>query len=98
LFWAELTFYSAKSLETEITNNSSSKILLIPVDLTTNGAAKKVISAHMEKFGALDILVNNASQQIFSSGIEELKARAGSLLPLYTILNLPVGREHLEHI
>ncbi|KAJ7877866.1 hypothetical protein B0H13DRAFT_2546012 [Mycena leptocephala] len=72
----------AKSLETEITNNSSSKILLIPVDLTTNGAAKKVISAHMEKFGALDILVNNASQQIFSSEIEELKARAGPLLPL----------------
>jgi short-subunit dehydrogenase len=77
-----LTFYSAKSLQTEITKNSSSKILLLPVDLTTHGAAKKVISAHMEKFGAIDVLVNNASQQIFSSGIEELKATVGPLFSL----------------
>ncbi|KAJ7104979.1 hypothetical protein C8R44DRAFT_834504 [Mycena epipterygia] len=63
----------AKSLEAEITKNSSSQILLIPLDLTTHGAAKKIVSAHLEKFGKLDILVNNASKQIMSSGIEELE-------------------------
>ncbi|KAJ7020211.1 hypothetical protein C8F04DRAFT_935619, partial [Mycena alexandri] len=63
----------AKSLEDEITKDSSAKILLLPVDLTTQGAAKQVISAHLNKFGALDILVNNAGKQIMSSGIEELK-------------------------
>jgi len=63
----------AKSLEAEITKNTSSKILLIPVDLGTPSAAKKVVSSHLERFGKLDILVNNASKQIFSSGIAELK-------------------------
>jgi len=63
----------AKSLAAEISENSSSKILLIPLDLTTPGAAKKVVSSHVEKFGKLDILVNNASKQIMSSGIEDLK-------------------------
>ncbi|KAJ7706845.1 hypothetical protein B0H17DRAFT_1166171 [Mycena rosella] len=63
----------AKSLEAEITKNSSSKILLLPLDLTKPDAAKKVVSSHLEKFGKLDILVNNASKQILSSGIEELK-------------------------
>ncbi|KAJ7453099.1 hypothetical protein FB451DRAFT_1565658 [Mycena latifolia] len=63
----------AKSLEAEITKNSASKILLLPLDLTTPNAANKVVSAHLEKFGRLDILVNNASKQIMTSGIEELK-------------------------
>ncbi|KAF7358670.1 Tropinone reductase 1 [Mycena sanguinolenta] len=63
----------AKSLEKEITKNTSRQVLLHPVDLTTNGAPQKVVSAHMEKFGALDILVNNASQQIISEGIEQMK-------------------------
>ncbi|KAJ7264390.1 hypothetical protein C8J57DRAFT_1436268 [Mycena rebaudengoi] len=63
----------AKSLENEITKNSSAKILLLPIDLATQGAAQKIISAHLDKFGPLDILVNNAGKQIMSSGIEELK-------------------------
>ncbi|KAJ7152277.1 hypothetical protein C8R43DRAFT_1003988 [Mycena crocata] len=63
----------AKAVEAEITKNSSSKVLLIPLDLTTPGAAKKVVSSHLKKFGKLDILVNNASKQIMSSSIEELK-------------------------
>ncbi|KAK7013956.1 Tropinone reductase 1 [Favolaschia claudopus] len=62
----------AKSLEAEIMKTSR-KILLIPIDLTSDGAPQKVVSSHMKKFGALDILVNNASVQILSSGIEELK-------------------------
>ncbi|KAJ6560284.1 hypothetical protein B0H19DRAFT_1210350 [Mycena capillaripes] len=49
----------AKSLEAEITKNTSSKILLIPVDLGTPSAAKKVVSSHLERFGKLDILDEN---------------------------------------
>ncbi|KAJ6472882.1 hypothetical protein C8R47DRAFT_1221620 [Mycena vitilis] len=63
----------AKSLQEEITKNTSREILLLPLDLTTTGASQKVLSAHLKKFGKLDILVNNASKQIMSSGIEELK-------------------------
>ncbi|KAJ7861776.1 hypothetical protein B0H13DRAFT_2354997 [Mycena leptocephala] len=91
----------AKSLQTEITNNSSSKILLLPVDLTTHGAAKKVISAHMEKFGAIDVLVNNASQQIFSSGIEELKATDENIFSTFQaniIQMMQVSREAVPHM
>ncbi|KAJ7182615.1 hypothetical protein C8R43DRAFT_967572, partial [Mycena crocata] len=62
----------AKSLEAEIKKHASSKLLLLPLDLTTPGAAKKVnVSSHLEKFGKLDILVNNASKQIMSSGHDE---------------------------
>ncbi|KAJ7052153.1 hypothetical protein C8F01DRAFT_1262105 [Mycena amicta] len=91
----------AKSLETEITKNSSSKILLVPVDLTTPGATQKVISAHMDKFAALDILVNNASQQIFSSGIEELKARDEDILHTFKaniIQMMQLSREAVPHM
>ncbi|KAJ7330812.1 hypothetical protein DFH08DRAFT_916490 [Mycena albidolilacea] len=63
---------NAKSLKSEITKNSSTKIRLLPIDLTTQGAAQKILSAHLDKFGALDILVNT-SKQIMSFGIEELK-------------------------
>ncbi|KAJ7830625.1 hypothetical protein B0H14DRAFT_3464625 [Mycena olivaceomarginata] len=63
----------AKSLESEITSNSSSKILLIPVDLTANGATKKVISSHMEKFGALDILDENISSTFQTNIIQMMQ-------------------------
>ncbi|KAJ6477834.1 hypothetical protein C8R47DRAFT_1186936 [Mycena vitilis] len=63
----------AKSLQEEIRKTTSSQILLLPIDLMPADASKKVISAHLEKFGKLDILVNNASKQIMSSGITDLK-------------------------
>ncbi|KAF8179570.1 hypothetical protein K438DRAFT_2177025 [Mycena galopus ATCC 62051] len=89
----------AKSLEAEITNNSSSKILLLPIDLTTDGATKKVISAHMERFGALDILVNNASKQILSSGIEELKdENISSTFQANIIQMMQLTREAVPHL
>ncbi|KAJ7813926.1 hypothetical protein B0H14DRAFT_3090221 [Mycena olivaceomarginata] len=65
--------FFAKSLESEITSNSSSKILLIPVDLTANGATKKVISSHMEKFGALDILDENISSTFQTNIIQMMQ-------------------------
>lgn len=38
--------------------------LTLPFDLTNIHNVKKVVEKHLEKFGQLDILVNNASRQI----------------------------------
>ncbi|KAJ7087616.1 hypothetical protein B0H15DRAFT_922949 [Mycena belliarum] len=73
--------HDAKTLEAEITKKSSGKILLVPLDLTTPDAPKKIVSAHLAKFGKLDILVNNASKQIMSSGIAGLKASCACACP-----------------
>ncbi|KAJ6522858.1 hypothetical protein B0H19DRAFT_1224016 [Mycena capillaripes] len=88
--------HDAKSLEAEIAENTSREILLLPLDLTTPDAPKKVISSHLEKFGKLDILVNNASKQIMSSGIEELKACRTFQSNIFQMMH--VTREAVPHM
>ncbi|KAK7022281.1 Tropinone reductase 1 [Favolaschia claudopus] len=89
----------AKSLKSEISKSSAGQILLVPLDLTTPGAAQKVVSAHMEKYGALDILVNNASQQIFTSDIAKLKdENILSTFQANIIQMMQLSREAIPHM
>jgi len=46
--------------------------LLIPGDLMDNNTCKSAIEKHIEKFGDLDILVNNASKQMMCEDITEI--------------------------
>ncbi|EIW73653.1 hypothetical protein TREMEDRAFT_26306 [Tremella mesenterica DSM 1558] len=46
--------------------------LALPLDLMDASNCQKVIDEHLQKFGKLDILVNNASKQIMSKSIEEI--------------------------
>ncbi|KAH8901985.1 NAD(P)-binding protein [Coniochaeta sp. PMI_546] len=46
--------------------------LLIPGDLMDNETCRKAVEKHMEKFGALHVLVNNASKQIMCDDIAEI--------------------------
>jgi len=46
--------------------------LLIPGDLMDNETCRKAVEKHMEKFGALHVLVNNASKQIMCDDISEI--------------------------
>ncbi|WP_421017548.1 glucose 1-dehydrogenase [Furfurilactobacillus cerevisiae] len=48
----------------EFALQNESEVGYIEQDVTENGAAKKIITATMKKFGRLDILVNNAGIQI----------------------------------
>ena len=48
------------------------KCFLVPLDLTDFDAAKKVVDQHIEAFGSLDILVNNASRQVFCKDVAEI--------------------------
>lgn len=41
------------------------KAHLLPLDVTVEGNCKKIIDSHMEKFGKLSVLVNNAAMQEF---------------------------------
>jgi len=46
--------------------------LLIPGDLMDNETCRKAVEKHMNKFGALHVLVNNASKQIMCKNFEEI--------------------------
>lgn len=46
--------------------------LLIPGNLMDNETCRKAVEQHMEKFGALHVLVNNASKQIMCDDIAEI--------------------------
>jgi len=48
------------------------KCLTIPFDLTNLKSVDKIIKKHMDTFGALDIVVNNASQQMMCKNFEEI--------------------------
>ena len=46
--------------------------LLIPGDLMDNETCRKAIEKHVEKFGKIHVLVNNASKQIMCQDITEI--------------------------
>ena len=48
------------------------KCVLISVDLTDMDSAKRIVDQHVQFFGTLDILVNNASRQKFCMDLAEI--------------------------
>ncbi len=46
--------------------------LTLPLDIMEAENCQAIIDEHLKKYGALDVLVNNASKQIMSSSIEEI--------------------------
>lgn len=48
------------------------KALALPGDLTDREQCKRIVEETVAEFGGLDILVNNASRQIWHDGIEEI--------------------------
>lgn len=56
--------------------------LTIAHDLMQADLAADVVKQHMDKFGKLDILVNNASKQIMSQSIAEIEVDLGPSLGL----------------
>lgn len=69
------TLISADDVKKEITETTKRKVLCIPVDLKDPASAAKVVSAHVKEFGQIDILVNNASQQIMTKEIQDMEVR-----------------------
>lgn len=56
----------------EIIENEGRKALLLPYDLREDGAGAEIVEKTLEAFGALDILVLNAAQQIAHTTLEKL--------------------------
>ncbi len=56
----------------EIIENEGRKALLLPYDLREDGAATEIVKKTLEAFGALDILVLNAAQQIAHKTLADL--------------------------
>lgn len=63
----------AEDVKKEIAKSAKTSVHLISVDLKKPNAAKDVVSSHMKQFSQLDILVNNASQQILADSIEQIE-------------------------
>lgn len=56
----------------EIIEKEGRKALLLPYDLREDGAATEIVTKTIEAFGALDILVLNAAQQISQPTLSDL--------------------------
>lgn len=56
----------------ELIEKEGRKALLLPYDFREEGAATEVVTRTIEAFGALDILVLNAAQQIAQPSLKEL--------------------------
>lgn len=56
----------------KLIEEAGQKALLVPGDLRTQEFREKLVNEHLKTFGALDILVNNASQQIQCPDLTEI--------------------------
>ncbi|MBM6613817.1 SDR family oxidoreductase [Desemzia sp. RIT804] len=56
----------------ELIEKEGKKALLLPYDLREDGAATEIVEKTLEAFGALDILVLNAAQQIAQPSLSDL--------------------------
>ena len=69
----------------EINTAQFGRALAVPCDVTDMQAIKRVIAETIQHFGAIDILVNNASQQIMCHEIKDIDV--GRLLNLHCLSN-----------
>lgn len=56
----------------ELVEKEGRECLAIPFDLTDLHKVDTVVEKHLEKFGKLDVLVNNASRQMMCKNFEDI--------------------------
>ena len=61
--------YSAQKVKKHIEEDGQ-QCLCLPLDLMKSENCQEIVKKHIETFGKLDILVNNASKQIQSESME----------------------------
>ena len=59
----------------ELIEKEGRKALLLPYDLREDNAAGEIVDKTVEEFGALDILVLNAAQQIAQTELEDISMK-----------------------
>ncbi|ODN77574.1 hypothetical protein, variant 2 [Cryptococcus amylolentus CBS 6039] len=72
--------------------------LALALDLMKADQAEAIVKKHIEKFGKLDILVNNASKQIMCTDIAEIEVRVKFPYLWHALIchSLPTSRVHSE--
>lgn len=56
----------------KLVEKENQSCLLIPGDLMGNKFCKEAIDKHIEKYGKIDVLVNNAGKQIMHDDFEDI--------------------------
>ncbi|KAK7053078.1 hypothetical protein VNI00_004399 [Paramarasmius palmivorus] len=64
--------HDAKSVQKTIAETSLQRAHLIAIDLKEGSSFDCIVDSHIKQFGGLDILVNNASQQIMCHEIKDI--------------------------
>ncbi|KAG8824188.1 hypothetical protein FRC19_002300 [Serendipita sp. 401] len=89
----------AEWLKNHIESTTSQKVHLIPADLELTETPAKVVKSHIDKFGHLDVLVNNASKQILCKDIKELDVKqVESTYKLNIISMIHLAKEAVPHM
>lgn len=89
----------AEWLKQDIESSTKRSVNLVSIDLEKPGAPAKAIKAHLDKFGRLDILVNNASKQIMCKNIAELDMNhVESTYKLNIIAMIEMAKEAVPHL
>ncbi|PVG04715.1 NAD(P)-binding protein [Serendipita vermifera] len=89
----------AEWLKQDIESSTKRSVNLVSTDLEKPGAPAKAIKAHLDKFGRLDILVNNASKQIMCKNIAELDMnQVESTFKLNIVAMIEMAKEAVPHL
>jgi NAD(P)-dependent dehydrogenase (short-subunit alcohol dehydrogenase family) len=62
-------------VKSHIESTTKRSVHLIPADLEQTESPPAIVKSHIDKFGRLDILVNNASKQILCADIKDLDVK-----------------------
>lgn len=69
---AHLPSENSAQVTKRLIEEAGQKCNLVPGDLRTQDERKRLIKAHIDTFGSLDVLVNNASKQIQCKDLKDI--------------------------
>jgi len=89
----------AEWVKKHIESTTDRSVNLVVADLEKTEAPAKIVKAHIDKFGRLDILVNNASKQLMCKDIKDLDVKqVEETFKLNIIAMIHMAREAVPHL
>lgn len=89
----------AKWVKDHIEQTTKQTVHLIPADLQKTEEVTKAVKSHIDKFGRLDILVNNASKQLMCKNIADIDVKqVEETFKLNIVSMIQMAKEAVPHL